>query len=99
MQVTQLVCANWSPPALEGASAGSFPFCRSAPRTPGRTIVVSEFGMDVLQQAMLAIGLASCAGLRAWLPVFAAGLLARFGWLPLDGSFEILKSDAALVTL
>lgn len=45
----------------------------------------------------LAIGLASVAGLRAWLPLFAAGGLARLGVLDLGQSFQFLASDQALV--
>ena len=55
--------------------------------------------MDIVQQAMVGIGLAACAGLRAWLPLLGAGLLARWGYLPLDSSLEVLKSDAALIAL
>ena len=55
--------------------------------------------MDLIQPGMLAIGLSACAGLRAWLPLLGVGLLSRWGYVPLDGSFEILKSDSAIVTL
>jgi hypothetical protein len=45
----------------------------------------------------LAIALAACAGLRAWLPLLCAGMLARLGFLELGAAFEFLASDRALV--
>lgn len=45
----------------------------------------------------LAIGLAACAGLRAWLPLLLTGLLARFEYLELGSAFQFLKSDRALI--
>lgn len=45
----------------------------------------------------LAIGLAACAGLRAWLPLLLTGLLARFDTLELGAAFQFLKSDRALI--
>jgi len=45
----------------------------------------------------LAIALAACTGLRAWLPLLLAGLLARLGWLDLGDSFRFLSSDPALL--
>ena len=57
--------------------------------------------MDVLTEIVpavaLAIALAACAGLRAWLPLLLAGLLARAGWLELGPSFQFLGSSRALV--
>jgi hypothetical protein len=47
--------------------------------------------------ALTGIGLAACAGLRAFLPLFAAGLAARFADWPLAESTRWLASDAALV--
>lgn len=44
----------------------------------------------------LAIALAACAGLRAWLPLLLAGLLARVGWLDLGDGFRFLSSTPAL---
>jgi hypothetical protein len=52
---------------------------------------------EFLPALALAIALASVAGLRAWLPLFAAGGLARLGVLDLGQSFELLASDQALV--
>lgn len=45
----------------------------------------------------LAIALAACAGLRAWLPLLLAGLLTRLGSLELGSSFAFLGSDQALL--
>ncbi len=45
----------------------------------------------------MAIALASAAGLRAWLPLLAAGGLARLGVFDLGPSFGFLSSDQALV--
>lgn len=53
--------------------------------------------LDVLQAASLAIGLAACAGLRAWLPLLLAGGLARMGLLELGPSFRFLAEDRALL--
>jgi len=53
--------------------------------------------IDVLQAASLAIGLAACAGLRAWLPLLLAGGLARLGLLELGPSFRFLAEDRALL--
>src|SRR6185295_10022161 len=47
----------------------------------------------------LAIALAATAGIRAWLPLFLAGLLTRAGWLELGASFAFLASTRALVIL
>lgn len=45
----------------------------------------------------LAIALAACAGLRAWLPLLLAGGMARTGLLELGERFEFLASDRALI--
>jgi hypothetical protein len=44
----------------------------------------------------LAIALAACAGIRAWLPLLLAGTLARAGLLKLGASFEFIGSNKAL---
>jgi len=44
----------------------------------------------------LAIALAACAGLRAWLPLLLAGALSRAGYLQLGDSFQFLGSNKAL---
>jgi uncharacterized membrane protein len=45
----------------------------------------------------MGIGLAACAGLRAFLPLFVVGLAGRFGWVPLSSSFDWLAGWPALV--
>jgi hypothetical protein len=51
----------------------------------------------VLAQVASGIGLAACAGLRAFLPLFVVGLAGRLDWIPLTGKFEWLTSMPALV--
>jgi uncharacterized protein DUF4126 len=51
---------------------------------------------DVSFALALGIGLAACAGLRAWLPLLMAGLAARMGWIELGHSFQFLSSGRAL---
>jgi hypothetical protein len=54
--------------------------------------------MALLLAALTGIALAACAGLRVFLPLFAAGAAARFfGW-PLASSMQWLSGDASLVT-
>jgi len=53
--------------------------------------------LDGLHALSLAVALAACAGLRAWLPLFLAAALARLGFLELGDSFSFLQSDKALV--
>lgn len=45
----------------------------------------------------MGIGLAACAGLRAWLPLLLTGLLARFDYVELGPAFQFLTSDRALI--
>lgn len=52
---------------------------------------------EFLPALAMAIALAAAAGLRAWLPLFAAGGLARLGVFDLGSSFQFLSSDKALV--
>lgn len=52
---------------------------------------------DVVSSISLAIGLAACAGLRAWLPLLLVGGLSRAGLLTLGPSFAFLGSSRALV--
>jgi hypothetical protein len=51
---------------------------------------------EFLSALAMAIALASAAGLRAWLPLLAAGGLARLGVLQLGPTFQFLASDKAL---
>lgn len=52
---------------------------------------------EFLPSLALGIALAACAGLRAWLPLLLASLLARAGWLDLGPSFQFLASNRALL--
>ena len=52
---------------------------------------------DVVSSISLAIGLAACAGLRAWLPLLLVGGLARAGVMSLGPSFGFLASNRALI--
>ncbi len=52
---------------------------------------------DVVSSVSLAIGLAACAGVRAWLPLLLAGGLARAGFLTLGPSFAFIGSNRALI--
>ena len=54
------------------------------------TIASMTAGEMVLLATQLAMGfaLAASAGLRAFLPIFVVGLLARQGYLDLGASFE-----------
>ena len=52
---------------------------------------------EVLAIAM-GISLAACAGLRAFLPLFAVGVAARNGWLPVQPWLEWIGSNEALIT-
>lgn len=51
---------------------------------------------NVVSTLGLAVALAACAGLRAWLPLLLAGGLARAGMLDLGESFRFLSSNKAL---
>lgn len=53
--------------------------------------------LDGFHALALAVALAACAGLRAWLPLLLAGGLARLGFLELGESFAFVHSDKALV--
>ncbi len=48
-------------------------------------------------QIAAGIGLAACAGLRAFLPLFVTGAAARLGWITLGDHFAWLSSWPALV--
>jgi Domain of unknown function (DUF4126) len=52
--------------------------------------------IQLLSTVGLAIALAACAGLRAWLPLLMAGALSRAGVLSLGGAFGFLSSNKAL---
>jgi hypothetical protein len=52
---------------------------------------------EVVPAVALAIGLAACAGLRAWLPLLLTGGLVRAGVIEVGSSFAFLASDRALI--
>lgn len=52
---------------------------------------------EVVPALAMAIGLAACAGLRAWLPLFMAGALTRLGVIDVGESFRFVASDRALI--
>jgi hypothetical protein len=51
---------------------------------------------ELVPSVALGIGLAACAGIRAWLPLLLAGALARGGVIELGTSFQFIASDRAL---
>jgi hypothetical protein len=51
---------------------------------------------DALSCLALAVALAACAGIRAWLPLFLAGCLSRAGLLKMGASFAFIGSNKAL---
>ena len=53
--------------------------------------------LPIVWQLSMGLSLAACAGLRAFLPLFITGLVARFEWIPLLDRFDWLASDAALL--
>jgi len=52
---------------------------------------------EIVPSVALGIGLAACAGLRAWLPLLLAGALARGGVIELGPSFRFIASNRALL--
>jgi hypothetical protein len=58
--------------------------------------MVDPWVVEVISTVGLAVALAACAGLRAWLPLLLAGALSRAGLLQLGDSFKLLGSNAAL---
>jgi len=57
---------------------------------------MSEWG-PIVAQVAAGIGLAACAGLRAFLPLLVVGACGRAGWLGLSGPFEWLATWPALI--
>ncbi len=51
----------------------------------------------VISQLAMGVSLAACAGLRAFLPLFAVGLAGRLDWIPLTSHFEWLESTPTLI--
>lgn len=85
---------------LASIQSGSSSFLDALLNTDWRArlsqLVLPAMSVDLLQSMALGISLAACAGLRAWLPLFAVGLSVRFGVLPLGDSFRFLGSNTAL---
>jgi uncharacterized protein DUF4126 len=52
---------------------------------------------EVVPSLALGIGLAACAGLRAWLPLLLVGLLARADLVHLGASFQFVAGNKALI--
>ena len=52
---------------------------------------------EIVPSVALGIGLAACAGLRAWLPLLLAGALARGGFIELGSAFAFMTSNRALM--
>ena len=52
---------------------------------------------EVVPAVALAIGLAACAGLRAWLPLLLTGGLVRVGMIEVGDSFSFLATNRALI--
>ena len=56
--------------------------------------------MDDVLGYCTALGLATAAGLNAWVPLLATGMLARWtGWIDLDGSWDALERTPVLLGL
>jgi hypothetical protein len=51
---------------------------------------------DLVPSLALGIGLAACAGLRAWLPLLLTGVLARLEYIQLGPAFHFLTTNRAL---
>jgi Domain of unknown function (DUF4126) len=51
----------------------------------------------IVPSLAMGIGLAACAGIRAWLPLLMAGGLARWGIIELGPSFQFISSNRALI--
>ncbi len=51
----------------------------------------------VVSQLAMGLSLAACAGLRAFLPLFAVGLAGRLDWIPLTSHFDWLESTPSLI--
>lgn len=53
--------------------------------------------VEIVPSLALGIGLAACAGLRAWLPLLLLGGLARWEVVTLSPSFQFISGNRALV--
>lgn len=55
--------------------------------------------MDYALAIAIGVALAACSGVRAFLPLFVSGVLARTGHLPLHDKLDFVASTPALVAL
>ena len=53
--------------------------------------------VTIVPSLAMGIGLAACAGIRAWLPLLLAGGLARWDVITLGQSFQFITTDRALI--
>jgi hypothetical protein len=53
--------------------------------------------VEIVPSLALGIGLAACAGIRAWLPLLLVGGLARWDVISLAPSFQFISSNRALI--
>lgn len=53
--------------------------------------------IGLVLHVFMGLGLAACTGLRAFMPLFVVGVMARAGQLPLGPDFQFLTTDPALV--
>jgi hypothetical protein len=53
--------------------------------------------VEIVPSLALGIGLAACAGIRAWLPLLLLGGLGRWGLISLAPSFQFITSNRALI--
>lgn len=53
--------------------------------------------VEIVPSLALGIGLAACAGIRAWLPLLLVGGLARWGVISLAPSFQFISGNRALI--
>ena len=55
--------------------------------------------MDVVSQVLMGVSIASCAGLRTFLPLLVVGILGRAHHVELNPAFAFLMKDDALMIL
>ena len=53
---------------------------------------------NALMAVLMGVSLAACAGLRAFLPLLAVGVAARWGWWPVQPWLQWIGSNEALIT-
>jgi hypothetical protein len=83
--------------SLQSGLAGFFDMLRTTDWSARLSqLELPAMSVDLLQSIALGISLAACAGLRAWLPLFAVGISVRLGVVPLGDSFRFLGSNTAL---